>query len=210
MSGIRALRRALLDGALIVLPVGAIVLLVLGLVHRLQAAADPLAGQFVHPAIVAVALLLIACAAIGALIRSAAGRWARERLEALLLERIPGYRLLRAFAADGPLVAGGGRTLRPALVAIEDGQCPALVMDAFDDGRLVVFVPGSPAPMSGAIHIFTPDRVTLLDMPLLPFLKAVSSWGLGLREMVEAAGRPDGRSARVPGEGPGPAGRIAH
>ena len=62
-----------------------------------------------------------------------------------------------------------------------------IVMDEFADGRLLIFVPGSPAPMSGAIYIFTPDRVTLLDVPLLPFMKAISSWGLGLREMVEAA-----------------------
>ena len=60
-------------------------------------------------------------------------------------------------------------------------------MDELADGRLVVFVPGSPAPMSGAIYIFTPDKVVLLDVPLLPFLKAISSWGLGLREMIERA-----------------------
>jgi uncharacterized membrane protein len=60
-------------------------------------------------------------------------------------------------------------------------------MDEFADGRLVVFVPGSPAPMSGAIYIFTPDRVTYLDVPLLAFMKAISSWGLGLRELIDPA-----------------------
>ncbi len=44
--------------------------------------------------------------------------------------------------------------------------------------------------MSGAIYIFTPDKVTLLDVPLLPFLKAISSWGLGLRELVEKGASP--------------------
>jgi len=32
---------------------------------------------------------------------------------------------------------------------------------------------------------YFPDKVTLLDVPLLTFLKAISSWGLGLREMIE-------------------------
>ncbi|HWT08677.1 MAG TPA: hypothetical protein VN329_05900 [Roseomonas sp.] len=181
----KTLRRALIDGAMVVLPVGAVVLLVLGIVNRLERAADPLSGQFVHPAIVAVAALVVLCAAIGVAIRSAIGRRSREVLEALLFERIPGYRLVKAFAGDGPLLESGGRTMRPALAAIEEGQCPALVMDEFADGRLVVFVPGSPAPMSGAIYIFTPDKVTLLDVPLLPFLKSVASWGLGLKEIVE-------------------------
>lgn len=180
------LKRALLDGALVVLPIGAIVLLVLGIVHKLQQAADPLAGRLVHPAIVAVVALVLLCLLVGLLVRSAVGRWVRRTLESLLFEKIPGYRLAKAFAGEGPS-AGGERPMRPALAVIEDGQCPALVMDEFADGRLLVFVPGSPAPMSGTIYIFTPDRVTLLDVPLLPFMKALSSWGLGLREMVESA-----------------------
>lgn len=182
----RELRRALVDGALVVLPTGAVVLLVLGIIRKVQDAADPLAGHVLHPALVAVGTLLVACLAIGVVVRSAAGRWARHALETALLERIPGYRLVKAFAGEGPQ-AKGGRAMRPALAAIEEGLCPALVMDELADGRLVVFVPGSPAPMSGAIYVFTPEKVTLLDVPLLPFLKAISSWGLGLREMVEAA-----------------------
>ncbi len=121
------------------------------------------------------------------LIRSAVGRWTRDALETLLFEKIPGYRLAKAFAGEGPLLGRSGEAMRPALAATEEGQCPALVMDEFTDGRLLVFVPGTPAPMSGAIYIFPPEKVTLLDVPLLPFMRTVSSWGLGLREMVEGA-----------------------
>jgi uncharacterized membrane protein len=183
----------LVDGALVVLPIGAIVLLVLGLVGKLQQAADPIAGRYLHPAIVSVAFFLLICLGIGLLIRSTAGRRARRMLEALLFEKIPGYRLVNAFAGEGPLAEGGGRALKPALAEIEDGLCPVLVMDAFADGRLLVFVPGSPAPMSGALYVFAADRVRTLDVPLLPFMKAISSWGIGLREMIEAeeAGRGD-------------------
>jgi uncharacterized membrane protein len=190
----KEIRRMLVDGALVVLPIGAVVLLVLGLIGKLQQAADPLSGRYVHPAIVAVAFFILICLLIGLLIRSTAGRRTRRMLEALLFEKIPGYRLVKAFAGDGPLVQGGGKAMRPALAAIEEGQCPALVMDEFADGRLVVFVPGSPAPMSGAIYIFTPDKVTFLDVPLLPFMKAISSWGLGLKEMVES--QPPAGAAR--------------
>jgi len=181
------MRRALIEGAMVVLPIGAIVLLILGIIHKLQEAADPLAGRYVHPAIVAVAMLLLLCLAVGVLVRSAAGKWTRRSLEAVLFERIPGYRLVKAFAVDGPLTAGAARPMRPALARFDDGECPALVMDELADGRLLVFIPGSPAPMSGALYIFTPDRVTLLDVPLLPFLKAISSWGLGLRDMIQPA-----------------------
>ncbi|MBR0649619.1 hypothetical protein GXW78_08100 [Roseomonas terrae] len=177
---------------MVVLPIGAIALLVLGIVHRLQEAADPLAGTYVHPAIVAVVMLVLLCLLIGLVVQSATGRRARRVLEAMLFERVPGYRLVKAFASEAPM---GGRAVRPALAKIEDGECPALVMDEFADGRLLVFVPGAPAPMSGALYIFTPDRVKLLDIPLLPFLKAISSWGLGLNTLLEAA--QDGSSTEL-------------
>jgi uncharacterized membrane protein len=182
---LRTVRHALLGGALIVLPIGAVVLLVLGIVRKMQDAAEPLSDHYVHPVIVAVVFLLLLCLAIGLLVRTAVGRWVRDGLERLLLEKIPGYRLVKAFAGEGPLVEAGSRAMRPALAAIEEGQCPALVMDELADGRLVVFVPGAPAPMSGAIYLFTPDKVVYLDVPLLPFMKAISSWGLGLRELIE-------------------------
>jgi uncharacterized membrane protein len=184
-----ALRRMLLEGALVVLPVGAVVLLVLGLVARIERAADPLAGHVVHPAMVAVTGLLLICLVVGLAIRSALGRRMRMTVEGALLDRLPGYRLAKAFATDGPWSGTGGRAVRPALAAIEEGLCPALVMDEFADGRLVVFVPGAPAPVAGAIYVFAPEKVTLLDVPLLPFLRTISSWGLGLVEMVETVER---------------------
>lgn len=180
-----ALRRALLDGAMVVLPLGAVALLVLGILHKLQDAADPLARNYGHPVVAAVLMLVLLCLVIGALVRSAAGGWARRVLEGALFDRIPGYRLLKAFSGEGPLAEGGSRALRPALAAFDDGQCPALVMDELADGRLLVFVPGAPAPMSGALYVFAAERVRYLDVPLLPFMKAISSWGLGLREMIE-------------------------
>ncbi|MGE4048457.1 MAG: hypothetical protein AB7F35_26615 [Acetobacteraceae bacterium] len=174
----------MIDGALVVLPIGAIVLLVLGIVHKLQEAANPLAGAYVHPAIVAVAMLVLLCLLVGLVVQSTSGRRARHALEAMIFERVPGYRLVKAFAGQGPLAQDGGRAMRPALARFDDGQCPALVMDELPDGRLLVFIPGSPAPMSGALYVFTPDRVEMLDVPLLPFMKAISSWGLGMKELV--------------------------
>jgi uncharacterized membrane protein len=180
-------RRTLLDGAMMVLPIGAIVLLVLAILQKLQSASEPFTDRLGHPVLIAVVLLVLICFVAGLLLRSAAGRTTRHVLERWVFDLIPGYRLVKAFAGDGPLVEHGGRAMRPALAAIEEGQCPALVMDELADGRLVVFVPGSPAPMSGALYVFTPDKVVYLDVPLLSFMKVISSWGLGLREMIEAS-----------------------
>jgi hypothetical protein len=131
------------------------------------------------------------------LVRSPFGAALRRAADRTLFDRIPGYRLAKAFLGDGPL-AREDRRLRPALACIEEGECPALVMDEFADGRLVVFVPGAPGAMSGSVYLFTPDKVRLLDVPLLAFMRCMASWGLGLREMVEKAeaGRAAGAAGR--------------
>ena len=191
------LQRVLLDGAMVVLPIGAIVLLVLAILRKMEDASEFLAGRVQHPVLTAAVLLALLCLVIGLLVRSAPGRAARRVLERKIFEQIPGYRLAKALTGDGPLADHGGRAIRPALAAIEEGQCPALVMEELADGRLLVFVPGTPAPMSGALYVFAPDKVTYLDVPLLLFIKVISSWGLGLREIIEAQKETDARHPRT-------------
>jgi uncharacterized membrane protein len=178
--------RVLADGAMVVLPIGALVLLVLAIFRKMQGVSELFAGRIGHPLLTAGVLLLLICLVFGLLVRSAVGSAARRVAERRIFEQIPGYRLAKALTGDGPLAENGGSALRPALALIEDGQCPALVMDELADGRLVVFVPSTPAPMSGAVYIFNPDKISYLDVPLLAFMKVISSWGLGLREIIEA------------------------
>ncbi|MXP65006.1 hypothetical protein E0493_16790 [Roseomonas sp. M0104] len=182
--------RVVIDGLMVVVPIGAVVLLVLGILHALRDATAPLAGQFVHPMVMGTLLFVAICIAVGYMVRSAIGRAARHALEAALFEKIPGYRLFKAFAEDGPLAGAEGGSLRPAIAAFDDAQAPALVMDEFPDGGFLVFVPGSPTAMSGSLHILAADRVALLDVPLLPFLKAISSWGLGLKGLMGSSPPP--------------------
>ena len=182
--------RAVIDGLMVVVPIGAIVLLVLGILHQLRDATAPLAGPFVHPMIIGVLLFAAICLTVGYLVRSAIGRAVRGALEAALFDKIPGYRLFKAFAGDGPLAMGEERALRPALAAFDDAACPALIMDEFADGRILLLVPGSPTAMSVSLYIMTSDRVTPLDVPLIPFLKAISSWGLGLQDLIATLPKP--------------------
>ncbi len=188
-TGLRQLKRTLIEGAIVLIPIATIALLVVGIIHHLREVSEPLVGRVVHPLIAAAVLLVLLVLAVGLLVRSAIGRWVQHRLERLLFERVPGYKLAKAVATDQIFVGGGEQSIRPALATIEEGQCPALVMDEFADGRLLVFVPGSPAPMAGALYIFTPDKVELLDVPLLSFVHTISAWGLGMRELLEGAAK---------------------
>src|ERR1700756_5240086 len=99
--------------------------MLLAILQKEQAALDPFTGPLGHPAVTAGVLLVLLCFVVGLVLHSAAGRAARHVLERRVFELIPGYRLVKAFAGDGPLVEHGGRAMRPALASIEEGQCPA-------------------------------------------------------------------------------------
>lgn len=64
-----ALRRAMRDGAMVELPLGAIVLPVLGIIRKLQDAADFLARYYGHPAVAGVVMLVLPCLPVGFLVR---------------------------------------------------------------------------------------------------------------------------------------------
>jgi len=113
MPNIRQVWRALLDGAMVVVPIGAIILLVLAILRKVQDASEPVSGSIGHPVLVAVVLLALLCLGIGLLVRTAAGRTTRRVLERRVFEQIPGYRLAKAFTGDGPLAEHGGRPCVP-------------------------------------------------------------------------------------------------
>jgi uncharacterized membrane protein len=136
-------------------------------------------------------LVLALCFAVGAAVRTRTGRAARERMERVFFERLPGYGLLRSLtqrlAGDSDEAAW-----RPALVEIEDALVPAFVIEEVDDARLAVFVPSVPTPLAGAVYILGRERVHVLDVPFTQAIRTVSRWGSGSRELV-AAMRPVGR-----------------
>ena len=130
-------------------------------------------------------LVLVACFFVGAAVRTQAGRIAREKLERMFFERLPGYGLLRSLTQR--LAEDGDETAwKPALVELEDALVPAFIIEELDDGRLTVFVPSVPTPLAGAVYILARERVHPLDVPFTQAIRSVSRWGSGSKELVAA------------------------
>ena len=182
-------KTTLLGGLLIILPLYLCVLLLAKAVMGLLALVNPIAAQI--PASVhfrqALAILLIAvvCFISGLIVRTSPGRYAKNALERAVLEKLPGYRLLRGLTgritgrADEPAFA-------PALVEIEDALVPALIVEELEDGSYTVLVPSVPTPMAGAIYILPRKRVHPVDMPFTKALSVFSKWGAGAGDFVRA------------------------
>lgn len=182
-------KTTLIGGLLIILPVYLSVLLLAKAAMGLLALVHPIAAQI--PAsvqfrqVVAILLIAAACFIAGLIVRTGPGLQAKNAFERAVLEKLPGYTLLRGLAgrvtgrADEPAFA-------PALVEIEDALVPALIVEELDDGSYTVLVPSVPTPMAGAIYILPRQRVHPVDVPFAKALSVFSKWGTGASDFVRA------------------------
>jgi len=191
----RFLANALIGGVLVVLPVYLAVLLLLKAAQSAANLIRPLTLLLPEwlPAekFLSLALVLVVCFLIGVAVRTRLGGGLREWVESSLLERLPGYTLLRSLTQQ--LIGEGEENVwKPALAEIEDALVPAFIIEELDDGRLTVFVPSVPTPFAGAVYVVPRDRVHPLDVPFAQAIKAISRWGSGSKELVAAMKKAEG------------------
>jgi uncharacterized membrane protein len=183
------LKVTLVGGLLVVLPVWVSLLLLLKAIKGALAMLVPIAKLlpqwFVHEKVAALGLLLVICFVVGLLIRTGPGRRFGEWLTQHILDRIPGFSLMRGMTRQ---LAGkkGEQSFQPALVEIEDALVPAFIIEKHADGQFTVFVSSSPTPMAGAIYILQPERVHPVDVPLRKAIVCITKWGAGAAEMRAA------------------------
>ena len=186
-------KTALIGGLLVILPIYVSMILIAKAVQGILAAMKPITA--VVPAsvqfreIVAVLVIVAVCFVAGLIVRTGPGLRAKNAFEAAVLERLPGYTLLRGLA--GRFTGRGDEpTFAPALVDIEEALVPALIIEKLDDGSFTVLVPSVPTPMAGALYILPPERVHPVDIPFTSALKVFSKWGAGAGEFVRAMQPP--------------------
>jgi uncharacterized membrane protein len=191
-------------GVFIVVPVYLAVLLLLKGMKSVGGLVRPIAALVPDwlPAerLLSLVLVLALCFLVGAAVRTPPGRAARERLEMVFFERLPGYGLLRSLTQR---LAGDSEehTWQPALAEIEDALVPAFIIEELDDGRYTIFVPSVPTPLAGAVYVLRRERVHILDIPFTQAIRSVSRWGSGSKDLVAAmrkqvTGLADGETSR--------------
>ena len=188
MKGLAELTKTtLIGGVLIVLPIYLSILLLAKTLSAIVTllspvtAAIPAGVQFRQ--VIAVLIVLAVCFVAGIVARTGAGLRAKNALERTVLEKIPGYELVRGLTAR---VSGDERegAFRPALVEIEDALAPAFIIEELNDGRYTVLIPSVPTPAAGSLLIMQRERVHPLDVPFTQAVKVISKWGAGAGELA--------------------------
>jgi len=182
-------KTTLIGGLLVILPVYICILLIAKSVSMLAALVSPITNQIPTALqfrqLFAFLILIAGCFLAGLILRTGPGIRAKNALERNLLERIPGYTLIRGLAGR---VAGRqeDETFAVALVEIEEALVPAFIVEEHDDGAYTVFVPSVPTPAAGAVYILPKERVHLVDIPFNKAVSVISKWGSGARDLRAA------------------------
>ena len=188
MKGLAELTKTtLIGGLLVVLPIYLSILLVARSLSAIVAllspvtAAIPAGVQFRQ--LIAILIVLAVCFVAGLVVRTGPGLRAKNTLERSVLEKIPGYALVRGLTER---VSGDERegAFRPALVEIEEALAPGFIIEELDDGRYTVLVPSVPTPAAGSLLILARERVHPLDVPFTQAVKVISKWGAGAGELA--------------------------
>jgi uncharacterized membrane protein len=188
---LKLIRTTLIGGVVFLIPLVFFVVIIGKAFHILKVVATPL-GRLVTPDSVAgvavvevltVAIMLLLCLIAGLLARS---QWARNlygKLDAVLLQVIPGYAWIRH-------VTGGIRDedaeglLKPVLVRFDDQSQVGFEVERTDTGLVAVYLPGAPDVRSGAVSYVQADRIEPVDAEFDVVVKSLRHLGRGSGVML--------------------------
>jgi len=182
-------KTTLIGGVLVVLPVYVSALLLIKTLSGIVALLSPVTAQLPADAqfrrIIAFLIVVLVCFVAGLIVRTGTGLRAKNAFERMLLDKIPGYTLLRGLAGR---LAGENKSemFTVALAEIEEALVPAFIVEELDDGRYVIFVPSVPTPAAGAIYIIARERVHLVDVSFTKAVSVISKWGAGAGDLIKA------------------------
>jgi uncharacterized membrane protein len=194
------IKTSILGGILVIMPLYLSLLLLLKALVGMQALINPITKllplSFQHPQIIAVVFMTSLCFICGVAVRTSLGRCAIKAIERNLLEKIPGYTLIRGLA--GTLVGKENeQTFTVVLAEIEDALVPAFFVEDCGDDQCAIFVPSIPTPAAGAIYIIAKHRVHLVDVHFSKAVSVISKWGAGSKELFEGMKRAELKTEKV-------------
>ena len=141
--------------------------------------------------ILSIALILTLCLVTGLIMRTRPGVAIRSFTEGAVLERIPGYTVIRSLTSRFEGASDDTSTFAPALLTTAPGTRElAFIVDEHETGEVTVFVPLSPMATVGTIRFVSRDHVQAVDASMGAAVNCLMHWGLGSQELF--AGKSGG------------------
>jgi uncharacterized membrane protein len=127
----------------------------------------------------ALLLLVVVCFLTGFFVILQIGKVTQERVEALLLDRLPGYTMFKNLTRR--LAGQEGLEFAPALVDLYGTEAWAVgfIVEEPEAGQYTVFVPISPTPTVGQVYLLPESRVKKIEAKFVDVVNSLTQWGLG-------------------------------
>jgi len=186
------MKTTIAGGFFVILPIVLIVMVLDETIGLLAALVDPIAqllpvdhlGSIAISRILALVLVLVLCFLTGLFMKTRLGIAVRSFIEGALLERIPGYSVIRGLTSRFEGESRDTSTFAPALVTTAPGTRElAFIVDEHDNGETTVFFPLSPMATVGVIRFVSRDRVHAVDASMAAAVNCLMHWGLGSHEL---------------------------
>ena len=185
------IKATVIGGFVVVLPIAIVVVMLAELSSALLGLLDPLIeslpiealGGIVIATLVAIIIVLAFCFLTGLLVQIQLGAYLRDRMESILLNRVPGYTLLKQLTQR--FTGMEGIQFTPALVDLHatGAQVLGLIVEKHDDGSYTIFVPFSPTPTLGQVYYLPGDRVQPADISLAAAVDDITMWGTKSKQL---------------------------
>ena len=136
--------------------------------------------------VLVIALLVLACFLVGAIVRTKLGKWIYSILEKKVLLKAPGYSLIKETVAQ---FIGNKKSpfssVALAQIYCNDTMVSSFITDEHEDGSYTVFVPTGPNPTSGNIYHLPPQYVHPVDVPVEDTMRSIISCGAGSSVLIK-------------------------
>lgn len=186
----RYIRISIIKGFLLLLPL----ILIIVLIGKMWMTLHGVVLKFSHPLhinrplgyVLAVTIttlvFLVICLLAGFIANVGAVTAAKVWIEKNVLRFIPGYYFLKTMFQE-KLEGTGANT--SAIVYIQGGWQPCMLIDEGDNGWDVVFVPVAPSLTSGRVYVVEKHKIKKINLPLDKMKDLVEKFGLGLGKYAE-------------------------
>jgi uncharacterized membrane protein len=152
--------------------------------------------------LLAVVLITLAFLIAGLFVGTRSGRALSDRMERLVLYRLPGYLLVRGVVGGVPGLQLGS-DFAPVLVHTSEGWSLGLLVERLPQGWCTVFIPDAPAPTKGKVVVVEASRVRPLQASVLSLTSCLTRSGVGAAALALAALSTPVDGARTPSTGSG-------
>jgi len=189
---VKFIMTTVIGGVIFLVPVVFLGMAILEAIDLMLLIANPLAnwlpmesiGGVALADIIAIVALLLICFVAGLVARHALAGNLMRQLETRLLEKLPGYAMVKNVLKGLDTRQDGG--IKPVVLKLGTAERAGFEVQRLADGRSVVFIPGAPNAFSGVTQVLPPEQVTYIEVPLNRIIECSQNYGHGLAELVEA------------------------